>query len=543
MRATSLLFLLALLPPALAGAGEAVALDEGAQVLAPASEAATGAASSPGGGPVSTMAASGASLTSAPSNAAITPELQAALANLPNLPIFAKSHSALDVVDAETGTRVYSYGDDARLLPASTMKLVTSSVALRELGPSYRFPTWVKHDGDLGADGVLKGNLYVVGQGDPTMVVERMWRMVADLKSHGIAEIQGDLVFDDSYTQDSVWIPGWNKPEDLEEGSSYYSALGALSLNYNMATINIRPGPAVGGPAIAAFDTPSDVLVLDNQLTTGRDRSKYWVKVERTLDEKDGKVGTYKLTGNVPADHEPDQVYRTLADPTGNYVSVFRDMVKANGIKLKGKARTGAAPVDSTLVMKVESDRLVEILMDMNKQSNNFMAEQVLRAVGAEKLGLPGTTEKGVQVLNEYMGALGVSSDRYKFVNGSGLSREATMSPSAMDAVLVDMWNDVDRGPEFLATLAVGGRDGTLWHRFREDGMEGRVRAKTGSLNGVFCLSGYVQAVDGRNYAFSFFVNDIDGNTVRARAAHDELVRALAGVNGNLAEAGDGGGD
>ncbi len=538
MRASSLLFLLALLPPALAGAGEAVALEEGG---------APDVSSPPTGGPVATVSATspapGANLTAAPSSAAITPELQAALANLPNLPIFTKSHSALDVVDVESGSRVYSYGDDARLLPASTMKLVTSSVALRELGPSYRFPTWVKHDGELGADGILKGNLYVIGQGDPTMVVERMWRMVADIKSHGIAEIQGDLVFDDSYTQDSVWVPGWNKPEDLEEGASYYSALGALSLNYNMATINIRPGPEVGGAAVAAFDTPSDVLVLDNQLTTGRDRSKYWVKVERSLDEKDGKVATYKLTGNVPADHEPDHVYRTLADPTGNYLSVFRDMAKANGIKLKGKARVGTAPVDSTLVMKVESDRLVEILMDMNKQSNNFMAEQVLRAVGAEKLGLPGTTDKGVKVMNDYMTALGVTSDRYKFVNGSGLSREATMSPSAMDAVLTDMWNDVDRGPEFLATLAVGGRDGTLWHRFREDGMEGRVRAKTGSLNGVFCLSGYVRAVDGRNYAFSFFVNDIDGNTVRARAAHDELVRALAGVNGNLAEASDGGGD
>ncbi|MBM4366049.1 MAG: D-alanyl-D-alanine carboxypeptidase/D-alanyl-D-alanine-endopeptidase [Deltaproteobacteria bacterium] len=536
MRASSLLLLLALLPPALAGAGEAAVPENGdkPEMSTPGGSGATAPASS---------AALGPSLTAAPSNAAITPELQAALANLPNLPIFAKSRSALDVIDAETGARVYSYGDDARLLPASTMKLVTSSVALRELGPSYRFPTWVKHDGDLGADGVLQGNLYVIGQGDPTMVVERMWRMVADIKARGVSEIQGDLVFDDSYTQDSVWVPGWNKPEDLEDGSSYYSALGALSLNYNIATINIRPGPEVGGAALAAFDTPSDVLVLDNQLTTGRDRSKYWVKVERTLDEKDGKVATYKLTGNVPADHEPDQVYRTLADPTGNYLSVFRDMVKANGIKLKGKARVGAAPVDSTLVLKVESDRLVEILMDMNKQSNNFMAEQVLRAVGAEKLGLPGSTEKGVKVMNDYMTSLGVPSERYKFVNGSGLSREATMSPSAMDAVLMDMWNDVDRGPEFLATLAVGGRDGTLWHRFREDGMEGRVRAKTGSLNGVFCLSGYVRAVDGRNYAFSFFVNDIDGNTVRARAAHDELVRALAGVNGNLAEAGDGGGD
>lgn len=485
--------------------------------------------------------ASGAVIGPAPSAAGITPELQAALAQLPSLPIFAKSHSAVEVVDAHTGERVYSHGGNAQLIPASTMKLVTSAVALRELGPSYRFPTWVKYSGELGADGVLKGNLYVVGQGDPTMVVERMWRMVGDIRAQGIVEVQGDVIFDDSYTQDSLWVPGWNKAADLEEGSTYYSALGALSLNYNIATINVRPGASTGAPAVAAFDTPSDVLVLDNQLVTGRAKSKYWVKVERTLDEKDAKVATFKLTGNVPLDKEPDQIFRTLADPTGNYVSVFRDTARAAGIKVKGKHRVGPAPADSKLLLKVESERLVEVLMDMNKQSNNFMAEQILRAVGAERGGLPGTTAKGVEVLNQYMAGLGVPKSDFAFVNGSGLSREITMTPSAMDAVLVDMWNDLDRGPEFLATLAVGGRDGTLWHRFRESGMEGRVRGKTGSLSGVFCLSGYVRAVDGRDYAFTFFANDIDGNTVRARYAHDQLVHALAGGTGNLAEASDGG--
>jgi len=430
------------------------------------------------------------------------------------------------------------------LMPASTMKLVTSAVALRELGPAYRFPTWIKYDGELAADGVLDGNLYIIGQGDPTMVVERMWRMVADIKAHGVSEIKGDVVYDDSYMQaDSVWVPHWDKPEDLEDGSTYYSALGALSLNYNIASIVVRPGASVGVAANAAFDTPSDAVVLDNQLTTGRAKSKYWVKIERTLDEKTGKIATYKLTGNVPVDHETDTLYRTLADPTGNYLSVFRDMLKSQGIKVKGKHRVAVASAESKLLLKEESERLAEIITDMNKQSNNFIAEQILRAVGAEKVGLPGTTDKGVKVLTDYMASLGIAPDRYKFVNGSGLSRESVIAPSAMDRVLVDMYGNVDVGPEYLTTLAVGGRDGTLWHRFREDGMEGRVRAKTGSLGGVFCLAGYVSALDGTDYAFTFFVNDLDGSTARARAAHDQLVRALAGVTGNLAEAGDGGGD
>jgi D-alanyl-D-alanine carboxypeptidase/D-alanyl-D-alanine-endopeptidase (penicillin-binding protein 4) len=136
-----------------------------------------------------------------------------------------------------------------------------------------------------------------------------------------------------------------------------------------------------------------------------------------------------------------------------------------------------------------------------------------------------------------------VAPDRHRIVNGSGLSRDAFLAPSALDAVLRDMHNNLDLGPEFRSTLAVGGRDGTLWHRFREDGMEGRVRAKTGSLSGVVCLAGYVAAADGTDYAFTFFVNDLDGSTARARAAHDQLVRVLSGVTGSLAAADDGGSD
>ncbi len=480
-----------------------------------------------------------------PAAAVAVPPLDAALATLPTMPVFAKSTIALEVVNAATGERVYAYGDDRTLLPASTMKLVTSAVALKELGPAYRFPTWVKTDGELGLDGVLTGNLHIIGQGDPTMVVERMWKMIADIKARGVSEIKGDVIFDDTYMSgEGVWIPGWNKPEDLERGEVYYSALGALSLNYNVASMVVRPGASVGGAALASFETPSDVLVMDNQLTTGRARSKYWVKVERKLDEA-GKVATYTLTGNVPVDLEPDHspIYRTLADPTGNYISVFRELAKAQGIKVKGRFVTGTAPATSKLLLKVESERLATILTDMNKQSNNFIAEQVLRAVAAERIGLPGTTEGGAKLLADYLASLGVAPDRYHIVNGSGLSREAYLAPSALDAVLLDMHQNLDLGPEYRATLAVGGRDGTLWHRFREDGMEGRVRAKTGSLSGVFCLAGYVAAADGTDYAFTFFVNELDGSTARARAAHDQLVRVLSGVTGSLAAADDGEGD
>lgn len=473
-------------------------------------------------------------------------ELLTSLAQLTTMPVFSRSTIALEVVDAASGARLYSWGDDRVMLPASTQKLVTSAVALRTLGPAYRFPTWIKVDAPPTPDGILEGNLYVVGQGDPTMSVERIWRIVADIRHKGIVEITGDVVYDDTYNAGpGVWIPGWDKADDLESGEAYYAALGALSVNENIAAIHVRPGAAIGAAGVATFDTPSDVIVLDNQLTTGRAKSKYWVKIERTLDEKTSRIATYKLTGNVPIDLDitTRPLVRTLADPTGNYLSIFRDMLKSHGIKVRGKQRVAVAPLESTLLVKAESERLSGILTDMNKRSNNFIAEQVLRAVAAETVGLPGTTENGVKVMSEYLASLGVPPHRYKFVNGSGLARGSMLAPSALDAMLVDMYGNIDLRPEYLTTLSVGGRDGTLASRFRDDGMEGRVRAKTGSLAGVFCLAGYVTALDGTNYAFTFLVNDLEGSTARARAAHDRFVRSLAGVTGNLAEAGDGGAD
>ncbi len=464
----------------------------------------------------------------------------AALATMNDDPIFTNAVVSVEVVNASTGLPVYAWGDDKALLPASTMKLLTAATALRTLGAAYRFPTWIKHDGELTSDGVLAGNLYVLGQGDPTMVVERMWRMLQDVKLYGVREIQGDVVFDDSYFADTTLIPGWDKDDDIADGPTYFAPLGALSVNYNIANIVVRPGASAGVPALAEFDTPTAVVALDNQLTTGRERSRKWVKVERTVDAETGKIATYKLTGNIPADAEPDNVYRTLADPLGNYIGTFESLAKQVGIKVKGKFRPGTTAVDSVLVLRAESEPLADILAEMEKHSNNFMAEQIVRAVGAETGGLPGTTAKGISAIGDYLSALGVPAQDYHLVNGSGLSREITLRPSHIDKVLVDMWNNHEVGAEFVNALSVGGRDGTLWARFREDGMQGRVRGKTGTLGGVHCLAGYVRAVDGETYAFSFLVNDIDGALTRARRAHDRLVLALAGVSANLADGGGG---
>lgn len=461
------------------------------------------------------------------------------LAGVTEDPIFANSQVSLQVVNVRSGEEIYAWGDDRALVPASTMKILTVAAALRTLGPDYRFPTWVMHDGELGADGVLDGALYVKGQGDPTMVVERMWRLAQDLKMRGVREIKGDVVFDDRYFAGSTLVPGWDKEEDIESGPTYFATLGALSVNYNVATLVVRPGASAGQSAIVELDTPTPAVVVENKVTTSRKGSSPRIKIERKLDEETGKITTFTLTGTYPAEGETEFYYRTIADPLGNYIGALQSVFRQQGIKVRGAWRAGATPAAAELLLKSESVPLSEIVSLISKHSNNFMAEQVLRSMGAEKYGLPGTTENGARVVTDYLSALGIPAEDYRLVNGSGLSRDITLKPSVINAVLLDMYRDPQFGAEFVASLSVGGRDGTLWSRYREEGMAGRVRAKTGTLSGVHCLSGYVHAADDEIYAFTFLVNGIDGALSRARKAHDRLVVTLAGTAENIADGGD----
>jgi D-alanyl-D-alanine carboxypeptidase/D-alanyl-D-alanine-endopeptidase (penicillin-binding protein 4) len=463
----------------------------------------------------------------------------AALAGLSADPVFTSAAVSLQVVNVRTGEEVYAWGEDKQLVPASTMKLLTIAAALRALGPDFRFPTWFLHDGELGSDGRLVGNLYVKGQGDPTMVVERMWRIAQDLRNRGVREVQGDIVFDDSYFSGTTMIPGWNKEEDLENGPTYFASLGALSVNYNVATIVVRPGAGAGQPAVVELDTPTSAVVVESQVTTGRKGSSPRIGIERTLDEETGKITTFKLTGTYPAEGDTQFYYRTIADPLGNYIGALQSVFKQQGIKVSGRWRPGATARDAKLLYKAESVSLTEIVATTSKHSNNFMAEQILRSVGAERYGLPGTTESGLRVVGDYLTSLGIPASEYHLVNGSGLARDLMLRPSTLNGVLLDMYRSPEVGPEFVASLSVGGRDGTLWSRFRDEAMAGRVRGKTGTLAGVHCLSGYVHASDDETYAFTFLVNEVEGALSRVRKAHDRLVLAVAGTTDNLADVGE----
>ena len=440
-------------------------------------------------------------------------------------PSLRKTDFGVQVVNVNTGEEVFAHNADTELVPASLVKILTAAVALRELGSGYQFSTYLSSDARVDADGTLDGDLYVQGFGDPTLVTEDLWRLVYDLWLAGVRRIRGDVIYDDTHFDHMRLIQGWRKDVDMTNGPAYFAPLGALSVNFNTICVVIGPGAEVGAPASVVIETPSDSVRIVNDMKTGAGRSRARYSIERSVRGRRNVRLTVK--GTVPMGASPTRIYRTIADPLDQFESVFLGHLEDRGIEVEGEHRSGAAPDGLKMIARKESDALPMVLARMNKHSSNFFAEHVLKAVGAEVYGEPGSTKKGVRVIKEYLMSLGAEMSEFEVVNGSGLTRDTKLRPSHLNSVLIDMAQDRVLGPEFVSSLSIGGVDGTLWTRFRGEGVEGRLRGKTGSLNFVHGLSAYVDGGDGERYAFTFMVNEIDGSNRAVRRLHSQFGRAL----------------
>jgi D-alanyl-D-alanine carboxypeptidase/D-alanyl-D-alanine-endopeptidase (penicillin-binding protein 4) len=448
--------------------------------------------------------------------------LGAVLAPVLDDPILQGTKYAVQVVNVRTGEEVYSRNGQAAMMPASVNKVLTAAVALKELGPGHTFRTRVVRDAELSADGTLKGNLYIAGGGDPTLVMEKLYRLVADLPLMGIKRIEGDVVFDDSRFDSSWRISGWNKTTDIREGPAYFAPISALGLNYNTICIYVTPAPSSGGKTSAVFETPIPMVSLSSSVKTTRSRTR--IQVSRTVT---GDKVHFKLSGNVKQGGGPSRIYKSIAEPQPFFRQMFKVVMDEKNISVSGTNRQGRAPKGATAVTHLDSDTLGVIVGKMNKYSSNYMAESLLKAVGAETSGLPGTTSKGLARVDKMLKKMGNAPADYRIVNGSGLSRQILLSPSLINGLMVQMYWDRQVGPEFMSSLSIGDEDGTLRTRFRGAGHGRRVRGKTGSLSGVYSLTAFVDGGDGELYVMTFLTNGISGGSRNIRKLQDRFAAKL----------------
>ncbi|MDE0331654.1 MAG: D-alanyl-D-alanine carboxypeptidase/D-alanyl-D-alanine-endopeptidase [Nitrospinae bacterium] len=425
----------------------------------------------------------------------------------------------LYIRSVSTAQTLYSHNAATKRIPASNVKIFTAAAALARLGPDYRFATDFYTKGKV-RGGVLRGDLFLKGYGDPLFVHEKMRDLVRRLKLRGVRAIEGDLVADDTFFDEKKHGRGWRVGRSIRP---YLAPHGALSLNFGLANVLVAPGDRVGGPAVANLEPPSRALRLRAKVKTSRRRLKIRLGRRRSKG-----VDVVQISGSFPAGNRMRTYRVPVTDPTAFTAGAVAAEFRKQGIALKGRIRRAATPADARLLARNLSPPLSEVVSGLNKFSNNFVAEQVLKTMGSETHGAPGTAEKGLRVVRDFLISAGVSAKEIALADGSGLSRMNRASPRSLAVLLEAAHNDFRLRPEFMASLAVFGVDGTVKKRRRRGVDSRRVRVKTGVLNGVRAFSGYAAAKNGEILAFSILMN---GNACRPKSLTGALVRAMVSLN------------
>lgn len=421
------------------------------------------------------------------------------------------------IVDAGDGRPVYARNFQQLLVPASANKLFVTALALRRLGPHHRFTTAVWGD-SLEVGGRLRGDLYLIGSGDPSLTTAGLEELAFRLKAAGLERVNGRLILDAGAFDTTRYGPGWM----WDEGPYAYNApISALSVNRNTFELGLSAGKKPGDKVRVSLRPSSPYFKLDNQGVTAFPGVKRSLRIDRR-QEAGGE--TVSITGTLPAEGSPYFVTRSVADPVRYCGRLFLEALRRQGIMVVGGLGIGRAPSGLMALAEIGSKPLYAILQDMNKESDNFTAEMLYRSLMSN--GPSPQPSDSAQDMEAMMASLGFSPGSYRIVDGSGLSRYNLCSPQQLVAVLMDLYRDETIRPELLASLPIAGADGTLGSRMNGE-MRLRARAKTGTMTGISSLAGFAFGDNGRGYCFALMFNNYTCGAPAIRALQDRMVAEL----------------
>ncbi len=423
-------------------------------------------------------------------------------------------HVGMRVVEARSGRLLFGRRGAALMDPASNQKVLATATAIMRLGADWRFRTELAGP-EPDTQGVIAGDLYLRGSGDPTVRGSDLEAMAQRLARRGVRRIEGGVVADPRRigTEDpSSDGPADALPErvasegDDERGHGDKAARPPLVVNRGFMQIKVRPGSGDGSLAEVTTIPRDESYEIHN---SARTRASGTAKVSCDLSLSEGKI-RINVTGRILVGQLGLTFRRKVPHQALYSASLLRESLLQAGVAVRDPARVGPSPLDAPLIERHESEPLGILLRKINKDSDNDQAERVLEAAGAEVYGGPPTPEKGVRLLREVIGELGLSPGSYVPRNGSGLGHANRITAEAMATLLRALYLDPRIGPEILQSLSVGGVDGTTRNRFKGSLAAKHVRAKTGTLIGKSCLSGYVG--DGSDVlVFSILVDGLSG--------------------------------
>lgn len=415
------------------------------------------------------------------------------------------------VQEVSAGAAVLEFNAATAFNPASVMKLVTTDAALELLGPTYAWKTRAYAAGAQHGD-VLQGDLIIQGGGDPKLVLENFWLFLRRIRAQGIREISGNLVLDRS-----AFAPVLHDAAafDGEPGKPYNVGPDALLLNYK--TLGMRFLPDAAGTTVrVSMEVPfAGFNVVAPALAAG-DCGNWQEKLGAEFSA-DGVV----FAGEFPAACGDKTWYFNpyrISQPAF-FGKVFRQLWQELGGTFSGAVIDGRVPDNASLIAEWSSPALPEIVRDINKYSNNVMARQVLLSLSSE---FPASTARGADAVKAWLAGKGIDAPELVIENGSGLSRNERISARTLGRMLVAAFH-APTMPEFIGSLPLVGLDGTMRKRLQAESIAGHAHIKTGSLEQVRSIAGYVLAASGRRYVVVCMIND--RNAARGRAVQDALLQ------------------
>ena len=416
----------------------------------------------------------------------------------------------IKVVSLKEGDTIYEFNPQLLLVPASTQKVFTAAAALALLGPDREVATTVALD-------AAGGRVYLKGCGDSMVSAADLAALAAtaarSMDRGREYTLAADLsCFDDLY-RGSGWM--WDDDEFL---------ISPLSVNQNAVTVQVRPGLRVGAPATVTAEPATSYFTLENLARTGTGGEPESVKAARRPGERDNVI---TISGTIPLGSGPLVKHASVWRPELMALTLFRDALWSQGIKVAGTT-TAQVPAGAPVVARL-ARRVGELVRFGLKNSDNLTAESLLKLLGQQSTGQPGSAEAGSAAVRRYLATQGIATEHLALADGSGVSRYNLCSADTLTQTLRAIHRDRELYRIFYDSLPVAGRDGTLKSRMKGSCAEGNLRGKTGNMSGVSALSGYASSADGEPLAFAMIMQNYATSGRHAREIQNRIAALLCG--------------
>lgn len=442
-------------------------------------------------------------------------------------PALADADIGIDVRVLDSGSEIYKHQKNEPLTPASNQKLLISTVAFSTLGSEFTYDTTLFGSSAVGEDGVLDGDLWIVGSGDPSLTSERLAALAGDLVADtGLKKITGKVYGDGTVFDDKVLGEGWSD-DDL---SFYYSPeIAGLNCDLNVISITVAPGENEGDEPVIKVNGLSmeeeKYVEIESTVETIGEGGSAGVDFERRKD-----TNTIDLSGSVPVGSDAVSVTVTIHEPISFTAYRLALALADAGVEVSTEpTESGPVPENANQLASSTSEPLSVLLSLFLKPSDNLYGEVFLKTLSREaNPSEPASAASGAEVVKAFLDDEGIDSSGVKTVDGSGLSPHNTLTARFVGDLLIRNKKafSAEEWETYFNALPIGGVDGTIADRFTDSPAKGHVHAKTGTLTGVSALSGYLEAGDGTDYVFSILMNGFE-DSGEARQGQDDIVTAL----------------